>query len=217
MEKFLNVCFKTGKVFLMLIICAILLSSILFLFTGLGYTLDMQAAKDKELNYIFPAEHVEQALKNETKINNNNSINKTIEETYKTQIEKTIKENGLPNNLKSRIITTISNVEELDRLAFANNMSEFYKAYIKSSVDYTVKLYPYVTKTEVKNYITQDGSFINYYYEFYREQAQERNNEYTEAENARNLQALYLLGSIFLFIIALIVPILIRIEENTRK
>lgn len=217
MEKFLNVCFKVGKVCLMFIICAILLSSILFIFTSLGYSFDMQAAKEKELNYVFPVEHVEQALKNETKINKDNTINKAIEETYKEQINKTIKENGLSNNLKSRIINSIADVEESDRLAYVNNMNEFYKAYIKSTVEYTVKLYPYVTKTEVKKYIVQEGSFINYYYGFYKEQAQQRDNDYTDAENARNSQLLCLLGSIFLFIVALIVPILIRIEENTRK
>lgn len=217
MEKFLNVCFKIGKVLLSLLLIIILFVGLFFVYTTVCFSLDMNNAQNTKIVYTFPKDAVKEATQNYTSSKTITPEQKYISGLYKEKVQQALKKNGVALKFTEKVLENLADVEEQDRNAYVDNLSDYIKDYTYSNVEYTSKLYPYFSKSEIKHLTLQQAYFIDFYHKQYQTQVEARNTKIEAAKNMRNTQLWALLGTIYLFIAALIIPILIRIEENTRK
>lgn len=217
MEKFLNVCFKIGKVLLSLLLVIILSSGLFFVYTTISSSLDMNNASNTKIIYTFPKEVVKEATQNYTASKSMTPEQRYISSLYKEKVQQALKNNRVDLKFTEKVLENLVEVEEQDRDAYVENLSDYIKDYTYSNVEYVSKLYPYLSKSEIKHLTLKEAYFIDFYQQQYQTQAKARNTKYESAKNMRNMQLWGLLGVMYMFIVALIIPILIRIEENTRK
>ena len=214
MEKFLSGSFKLGKVFSVI---AITISAIVLIIATLFMILSV---KHYKINYYTPQE-LQAFEKSEYEVNKVSNI-QLVEKQFGDEIKLILVNSKFDNNHYKNIITVVADLKPQYRKGYVEHLENFItegktfaeeearkeaKGADKALVDRILKQY--------KNNIER-ASIISY------------NNMYVSQVN--NIEAdktadvfyrLWLIGiilaSILVFISFLVVPLLIKIEENTRK
>lgn len=215
-DKFLNVCFKVGKVFLSIMLVLILLSGIGLLFNIVNKTTKMN---NIPLEYKFSFEQDEDNV--ETPQVDTKAEKEKISKQYKEQIVTVLKEQKVSEKVADTIINDMVSVEERDRADYVAHLGEYYVDLTKFFTDNIKKEYPSVTAQEIAETFKygqlNEVEIPSRYLIRYNRQIELRNAQYTKLQAERTFYLWALLGCLCMFVIFLIVPILIRIEENTRK
>lgn len=216
MNKFLNACFQIGKWFMSIVL-------ILLLLTGVGLICNI-IYKSNNMNayvmdYKFPTQENETVVE---KQNSDKSIIDEISKQYKEQIIAQLKESNVSEKTADIIIKRMVIVEERDRKDFVNNLSQYYKDATKYLINDLKSEYN-LSEAEAKQVLNEEKQEINNkiipdkYFQRYSEQVEARNAEQQKIEAQRTTSLIALLVCLCMFVMFLTIPILIRIEENTRK
>lgn len=216
MNKFLNACFQIGKWFMSIVL-------ILLLLTGVGLICNI-IYKSNNMNayvmdYKFPTQENEAAVENQ---NSDKSVIDEISKQYKEQIIAQLKESNVSEKTADIIIKRMVVVEERDRKDFVNNLSQYYNDATKYLINDLKSEYN-LSEAEAKQVLNEEKQEINNkiipdkYFQRYSEQVEARNAEHQKIEAQRTTSLIALLVCLCMFVMFLTIPILIRIEENTRK
>jgi hypothetical protein len=221
-DKFLNLCFKVGKMlFSVLLVLAIITTICLFgrtaylaLKTNSNTITYNYEAKSLLNEMLIDAGLEEPAEVTTEKVDNKvNQMDKAIDEYCKKQ--------NISTNLTSQVKNIVANLDEDQQKSFWNNFVKYYESFIKEFKKYwtTIKDKKVEDVDKMLNNVRNDM-----FSEVFNEYLQEYNTEYQTVEakkNAdmadRNMSFIAFLISLGIFILFLFLPILIRIEENTRK
>lgn len=221
-DKFLNLCFKAGKLlFSVLLVLAIITTLCLFgrttylaLKTNSNTVTYNYEAKSLLNEMLIDAGLEEPAEVTTEKVDNKvNQMDKAIDEYCKKQ--------NISTNLTSQVKNIVANLDEDQQKSFWNNFVKYYESFIKEFKKYwtTIKDKKVEDVDKMLNNVRNDM-----FSEVFNEYLQEYNTEYQTVEakkNAdmadRNMSFIAFLISLGIFILFLFLPILIRIEENTRK
>lgn len=221
-DKFLNVCFKVGKVLLMIMLVIIILVTIVFIGLSVKTTVEMSKIKNTPYQYLQDTEKLEKIIATEgnsdTWDESNIAEKENLEKQYKEKIKQALQNNGMGNYSVDKVLGYLMQVAPEDRDDYVKNMEEHHRIYIKFYADMVAKRLPYYSETEIKKVIVNNDDIPQRYYEQrYKKQVEEKAEKYQKANTERNFQLLTVLSCIYTFILMLIIPLLIRIEENTRK
>ena len=222
MEKFLNMYFKIGKVLLMIALSIIALTTLVFALLSLASSIETIKIKNTPYQYVQSTEKLDKLLASANGTNTWNETNITekdeLEKLYKDKIEQALKNNGMSSYSVDRVLGYLLQVDPKDREDYVKNMEEHHRIFIKYTVDFIAKTNPNVSKNEIKKYVLANNDIPQLYFEQrYKKQVLEKEQNYNTAATKRNMQLWILLCCLYSFVIALTIPILIRIEENTRK
>ncbi len=211
MNKFLNIWFLIGKWILSI---GLILVALCALYTGFNAAYMTVTYKDNPISYSHSTYSAMNYVTQGTQTKDNNS-------DLKDKITSIVKEAGMPQNCTPAILDKMYNIAPEDQKDFIDNMAEFYKSAINAGIKNIKAAYPQASTAEIKkelNYFdVYKREIVPVYFDYYTEQKEAQKAARNLNTIKRNIN-LYVLGScIILFILMLIVPILIRIEENTRK
>ena len=196
---------------------------ILLLLTGVGLICNI-IYKSNNMNtyvmdYKFPTQENGAAVE---KQNSDKSVIDEISKQYKEQIIAQLKESNVSEKTADIIIKRMVVVEERDRKDFVNNLSQYYKDATKYLINDLKSEYN-LSEAEAKQVLNEEKQEINNkiipdkYFQRYSEQVEARNAEQQKIEAQRTTSLVALLVCLCMFVMFLTIPILIRIEENTRK
>lgn len=206
----------------MLVLILIILASITFMGLMVKTTIEMAEIKNTPYQYLQSVEKLEKILASDGISDTWNEVNITEKETleglYKERIKQALKNNEMKNYSVDKVLGYVAQVAPEDREDYVNNMEEHHRIYIKFTTDMMAKENPYFSKNEIKKYVINNSDIPRQYFEQrYKNQVQEKEQKYNAAMTKRNFQLIILLSCIYSFILVLIIPLLIKIEENTRK
>ncbi len=221
-DKFLNVCFKIGKVtFSILLLLSLLVTLLLWINIGVLY---LNSANHKA-TYKYDVKKIIQSeidnLQKPQKENKTNPEQKNIPPDEQTQAmnmyNKFIEDNNLPKKELS-----LPNEREL---LYVKGFINFYKDLEKESKKAVIEYYKgefqesqielYYAQPEYKDILLSNA--IEYYIKSYNEEMNTINLKKQQIDQQKQQSFIVALSSLFIFILFLFLPILIRIEENTRK
>lgn len=199
MEKILNFSFKFGKTFssiLLVLLC------ILILISGFNCLKNLIPTKN-----IYPK--FSDMVADATAIKNEETTKDVTDKKAKKYIliiNEIVKENDLNETGKEIIFENVSNVEEEERNTYSKNLKPFVADY-----------YSHMKK---KNLQVSGNDFYNileeYQSNYFLYAKVKAVNESTRTTKLIVYSSI-LLSSILLFMLCLLLPLLIKIEENTRK
>lgn len=223
-DKFLNVCFKTGKILSSVLLVISLLITIGLLWNSCSqafkvnsinvtYNYDVHNAFDNLYSDIFGVTSVKQNKTNETSKKSNMSQNEI--EALKL-LSEFIKSRNLPKEAENNFKLPIDD-EQL--VPFVKAFTVYYDNYIS---EFSKLL---VAKANVKNpedilknnKMNLFNDALNSFADAYNNEKNEVDQKKVSQETARNTSFIAFLISLGIFVLFLFLPILIRIEENTRK
>lgn len=208
MNKLLNIWFALAKVLMGFGVILVLAGALYCAHCAIKAQLDN---KIDTISYEFPSSA------NAAKSNNSGA---TTTAQYKDKIVKIVKNIGMPDNCTVAILEKLSAVDEADRDDFVNNMEKFYKTAIANATNNLKAQYPNINDVQIKTafvgYDVYRKEIIPFYFQYYAQQRDKIQSQKDLKTFERNTY-IYVFGAlILLFILMLIVPILVRIEENTR-
>lgn len=223
-DKFLNVCFKIGKV-LFSILLVISLCSTVWLFVNTAIKLD--AVNNTKVEFKYNVKNIVQNLyaqdmginisKSENDLVSDEKISKSKDKAFEI-FGKFVDEKGLPKNLKDEIDLP---TDETQMVPYVEGFVSFYDDYVNEFSE-LLKQSQKLKDEQVKIFV--ENNKTNLYYDAIKAYSNEYQQEMTEvtaqkelkqAEKVSTLMAALI--SLGLFILFLFLPILIKIEENTRK
>lgn len=220
-DKFLNVCFAIGKtVFSVLLLLALIVTIILWVNLGLNYL----HSTDQKLSYKYNADEIvfntyadDLGLKKETKPATVEKQSKEKDKAFEI-FEKFIDENKLPANLKDNV--NMPN-DDSQKVPFMKNFPEFYNNF-KSAFALIVKENTklneaQITKIMDENKVNIYKDAMQAYLKAFEDEARLADIKKQEAAVKEQALLMSAITSLALFVLFLFLPILIRIEENTRK
>ena len=150
------------------------------------------------------------------------SAGKKAETSYNEEIVKAFGDNK-PTDKFTNIVSKYidNNVEERDVKDFISNLPAYYDSVKQSMFDAIKKEYK-ATDAQLAEMYKQgrtdfDNGILEKYAERYQANVKLRAAHKAEAITARNASLMALLVVLSMFIVTLIVPVLIKIEENTRR
>lgn len=208
MNKFLNFCFSFGKWFVSLILVLLLITGICLSYSAFNNSLKANSYK---MDYKFAV----QDSAHEKTINQNKN-------TYKDEITKAFGENKPTANFVDKVVKfIISDVEENDVQDVINNLPTYYKD-VKDYMVETIKKENKLSDTQIEQDYKAfrndwDDIILEKYKLRYSEQKQARQEQKAQSESTRTTTLIALLITLCMFVMFLIIPVLIKIEENTRK
>lgn len=136
-------------------------------------------------------------------------------------IEDFAKTEGIPQNVINETFVLPSNESEAESVSYVNGFISFYNSFvgdIKSyAKDKTDKSEQQIDQFIKENKIEIYSDILNAYTQQYHLEVEKVNSEKAEIENRIFTSFIAALISLAIFILFLFLPILIRIEENTRK
>lgn len=216
MNKFFNVCFQAGKWFMAVVLIVLLLTGVGLICNIIYKSNNMNAYV---MDYKFPTQENEIAVE---KQNSDKSVIDEISKQYKDQITAQLKECNVSEKTADIIIKRMVVVEERDRQDFVSNLSQYYKDATKYLISEFKSEYS-LSEAEAKQVLNEEKQEINNkiipdkYFQRYSEQIEARNAEHQKFETQRTTSLIALLVCLCMFVMFLTIPILIRIEENTRR
>lgn len=218
-DKFLNVCFKIGKVGMSILLVILVLVGIGFIFNASYKTVKMN---NIPLEYKFQSEDTTEAANNNSLSSEDLKIEKEkVEKLYKNEIAQIVKENKASEKAVNNIISDLVNVQKADRKDYVNNLSQYYKDLEKYFIDKINSEYPDMSEKEIeeffKNNQVREIEIPRRYFVRYNRQIAIRDEAKQALQTARINDLIALLVCISIFLVSLMIPILIRIEENTRR
>ena len=220
-DKFLNVCFTIGKtVFSILLLLALVVTIILWVNLGLNYL----HSTDQKLSYKYNADEIvfntyandfgiKKAIKPATVEKQSKEKDKAFE-----IFEKYIDENKLPANLKDNV--NMPN-DDSQKVPFMKNFPEFYNDF-KSAFASLAKENTKLNETQIakimdENKVNIYKDAMQAYLKAFEDEARLADIKKQEATVKKQALLMSAITSLALFVLFLFLPILIRIEENTRK
>lgn len=206
--NFWDICFKTCK---WMVTGLIVLVILLGLFNGINALYLTIKPVNQTISYHYVPKFTMEWEQKEQKEN----------DVTKRRITEIVKNLSMPPNCTEEILKRLSEIEPEDKENFVNNMEEYYR----NAIDYNVKreknYNPRVSRNDILNSWKYFGTYkygiVPLYFDYYRKQKTEINIEQNLNKFKRNLNLYILGGCIILFILLLIIPILLKIEENTRS
>lgn len=220
-DKFLNVCFKLGKIiFSFLLLLALVITVLLWVNTGI------KAVNEKNIHmtYQYASKPVfdEFAGVSKPEKKKETSQDKTTNEEVDKALEilaKFAKDKDLPSDMVSD--TFIMPTDEKEVVSYVNGFIAFYdsflndfRTYAKNEKKVDDKKIDAVLKS---NRVALYKDILNGYVGEYQNEYEKVNNKKLEAHTQTTINLTAALISLAIFILFLFLPILIRIEENTRK
>lgn len=215
-DKFLNVCFKIGKVFLSIALVLVVLAGF-----GILYKIANDSVKMNNipLEYKFSDEPIDDEAES-PKIDTKAEKEK-ISKQYKEKIVTVLKEQKVSEKVADTIINDMVSVEERDRADYVAHLGEYYVDLTKFFTDNIKKEFPNITEYQIAETFKygqlNEVEIPSRYLVRYNRQIELRKAEHDRLQAERLVYLWALLAVICMFVMFLIVPILIRIEENTRK
>ncbi len=198
MDKFLNFCFKFGKVFtaiLLVLFLFLFLISIIFVFTTIK-KVELKPPTFSEINANI------QAVKNNQTTANNNQAEPYI--LYINDISK-----KYLSDYGKQVLT--KEVNEIDYKYRIDYLQGFEAAL------YETKVHGSISKMNQKQYNELFELVVTSYDMYFHRKLQEKELQELKLKTERLVAISIISSSILLFILCLIIPLLIKIEENTRK
>lgn len=220
-DKFLNVCFAIGKtVFSVLLLLALIVTIILWVNLGLNYL----HSTDQKLSYKYNADEIvyniyanDFGIKKATKPAQVEKQSKEKEKAFEI-FEKFIDENKLPANLKNNV--NMPN-DDSQKVPFMKNFPEFYQnfklAFITIVKENTKFNETQIAKIMDENKVNIYKDAMQAYSNAFADEARLADIKKQEATVKKQALLISAIISLTLFVLFLFLPILIRIEENTRK
>lgn len=225
MNKFLELCFKCSKCLLSIVLILVLLTGLFFIYNVTSTTLQINKIKNLKIVYTYPDEMINQ---NE-ELKDIERVGASMEQYEEKVTNATQKANIYNNHIWSAIMTKISDVNPEDREDFINNIPTYYEKRKPPLVDDFVwevsSTYPRMSEKAIRQHINNDvqiqqqinENVLELYFDRYSQQAQFKENSINKLKMVRQIQLYIILACLYLFITVLIIPILLKIEENTRK
>ena len=217
MDKFLNLCFKFGKWFMALVLVILLIVGI---YLGVNAIQSDLKADDYKMDYQASENGL--ASLGQQKQSQKQSAGKKAETSYNEEIVKAFGDNK-PTDKFTNIVSKYidNNVEERDVKDFISNLPAYYDSVKQGMFDAIKKEYK-ATDAQLAEMYKQgrtdfDNGILEKYAERYQANVKLRASHKAEAITARNASLMALLVVLSMFIVTLIVPVLIKIEENTRR
>ena len=218
MDKFLNLCFKTGKVIFSVLLVISMIVAVVMLGQTASDTIKLQ---DIKVTYKYD---VKQIVKNEAHPEQQQKINvdtKKNELKAEKEINDFAKKQNLSEAMTLELKRVVTLIDENEQITFFENFVKFFDDYINETIAIIVKEQN-ADETKMREYVKQhindivSGSY-NKFLALYDDEKEIKNAEKQKQENKRNMNFMAFLVALGIFILCLFLPILIRIEENTRK
>ena len=216
MDKFLNLCFKFGKWFMAFVLVILLISGI---YLGVQAIKSDLRADTYKMDYKMSMEGVASLIKQ----NDPAKKESTKKESYNDEIKKAFADKNKPTDKFAGDVSNyiVNTVEERDINDFISNLPAYYEDVkqflfnaIKENNKYRSVNIEQIYKDERTDF---DKEILSRYASRYEANVKLRAAQKTEALTARNASLMALLVVLSMFIVTLIVPVLIKIEENTRR
>ena len=228
-DKFLNLCFKVGKILFSVLLVIAALTVLYFAVTS--------AVNTCKLNNLKPTYHYDVINQLTIKyasegIFDNNQIKKSVNNTpqkekqnekIKTEVSKFIKAENLPQQAENNILDTIIQIDENKQIAFLNGFIKYYKEFITTFKNKVIEK-NIMSENDAEKALLTSQVKLNLFTDAFDGYVNEYNQENLmletkkeEATSERNGAFLSFIISLSIFILFLFLPILIRIEENTRN
>ena len=218
MDKFLNLCFKFGKWFMAFVLVILLIAGI---YLGIKAVQSDLKADSYKMEYKFSKEGLSTLIQQKD-TNKKESANKK-KTSYDEEIVKAFG-NNKPTDKFTRAVSKyiVNNVEDRDTNDFITNLPVYYESVKQNVFEEAKKEYKDVTDEQFEKWYRQeqtgfDNEVLTKYASRYEMNVKLRAAQKAEALTARNASLMALLVVLSMFIVTLIVPVLIKIEENTRK
>ena len=219
MNKFLLLCFKFGKWFVSFVLVILIILGVYFVINAIQ--------NDAKVNtYKMVYQWSEDGLSNITQqnqISSNRNENISKKNSYNEEIIKAFADKNKPTDKFVNIVSNyiINNVEERDINDFISNFPTYYEA-VKQSLFEIIKQDNRYRNINIEQIYKDeradfDNEILKRYASRYEANVKLRAAQKAEALTARNTSLMALLIVLSMFIVTLIVPVLIKIEENTRK
>ena len=239
MNKFLNLTLKIGKVFsliLLIIVLLVMIGSGIALLTSNNAPLETPSFSDIKQSYL------EWNAKSKNTASAVNSTQQSSKDAlpYMNKIKKIVRKHHLNNEIPYLIAKNIdSDIDDelinqylrgldkfyADSLRFINSSEEFKNDVISEAV-YSIEREKRISYDleEVKKNFKVNGTY-HYcvgaglamgYHELFMDSIQDKEKLLQEKAAAKTTQQIVLAISVLLFVLLLFLPVLIKIEENTR-
>ena len=226
-DKFLNVCFSIGKgLFSFLLVITLLVSLGLLVNTGIKCVKISSAKVEYKYDVNNAFHNLYSGILDTTETTSNDiSQNNNDDDTLSPQKKKAVeilynfyKEQKLSEKL---IYDFKFPVDENEIVPYTNNFVAYYNDFIKQLAVGLAKKQG-ISETNVKTIIDNNKTEVyqdalNSYAEEYQNESAQVDSEKQNFVNERNMSLIAFAVSLLIFVLFLILPILIRIEENTRK
>lgn len=240
MNKFLELTFSIGKIFSSVLL---IIALFVMLWSGVGLlssnNLSVKTPKFNTIKQIYIKESNENNYT--ANLNNSNSIGSSNSFRYIRQIRKIIRKHQLNENLQYEIAKNIDNINEELIPEYLRGLDKFYNdglKFIENSESFKDNfLYDVVYDEEkdgytdidsalnnARKYVKENGTYNKYigigltkrYHKLFIEAL--GNSAIQQQENIVNkiVKQIIFILSILIFSILLFLPVLIKIEENTR-
>lgn len=224
-DKFLNVCFKAGKIlFSFLLLIALIVTIVMWCKTGITFGEESSA----KVKYSYDVKNIVQNLyaedlgvKTETiskQEHEEESVSKDRQKAFDIY-NKFIDDNKLPESYKNNVY--MPNDDE-QKILFVNGLIAFYDNYKKEFASLVKKSRPNLTEEQIQTVLNNVkinlfNDAVAAYISAYEDESNTVANEIQQIQLERQANLIASLISLAVFILFLFLPILIRIEENTRK
>lgn len=226
MDKFLQLCFKIGKWILSFVLVILFIAGIIF--GGLilyktskigSHPIDYKLNREKVLNEMLG----NQPGQDSSGTTKNKQETLSQKEQYKAELKKALKDINISDKGINRIANFIDeNVAKEDIKPFIQSYPRYHRDVIDLILEQAKKNNPDVTdemlekKMEKISVELERGIFDEYSSQYLKE-LRVRQSEDISLRAQRTILLYAFLITLAIFILFLIVPILIKIEENTRK
>lgn len=226
-DTFLNLCFKLGKVlFSILLVISLIISAVLLCDAGIKTykTSKIVLTYDYDVHKAFYNLYPEFGIakpKEQNNTNKNSNVKKDSKNTDKAMklLAEFVEKNKLPNN---EVLASFKLPTDDDEVVpYVKGFVKYYDNYITEFTAFVISKTK-MSPEKAANIINQNK--LNLYLDAIGQYSQEFTNEITSVEverqkeqTERNIAFSNFLISLSIFILFLFLPILLRIEENTRK
>ena len=227
MDKFLHLCFKIGKWALSGVLVLLFITGVCIGGFVLTKTMSIDSYKIDYKADSFLSEQMGLASnKNDNKVATITKTKKDNKAMYAEAIKKALKDTKdlqLSDKQVNAMASYVDkNVNENDTKDFINNFPPYYNTLYNLLVKKGLEQYPNADEAKLRTYLTtKDGGVIldifGEYTSQYERQVRLRDLENTKLKESRTIGIYAFLVILAVFIVVLIIPILIKIEENTRK
>jgi hypothetical protein len=198
MDKFLNFSFKFGKVFTVVLLVALLLS---MLCSGINAIKSFKSV-NLEIPTFTEIANNARAFQSNTVEQKDNNV-----EPYILAINEIAKDLDLNTYGKNIILGSLNDVNEEYKLNYSLGLKQFLSEY-----------YGFM-KAQNKPSVSgeQLATVLNDYKFYFQRNVSDKEAKELKLQSDRILSLSIFVSSLLLFILCLLLPLLIKIEENTRK
>lgn len=223
-DKFLNVCFKIGKViFSFLLLIALIVTVVLWCKTGISFS----EVKNTKVTYNYDVKKIvddfysaDLGIKADD-VKKDSEPEKIPQDRQKAFdiYNKFIDDNKLPASLKNDVYLP---TDDKEKISYVKGLISFYDDYKKEFVNLIKIKRPNTTDEQINKILSDINTdlfkdALSEYIKAYENESATVAAEQQQLSIKQQTSLVASLISLAIFILFLFLPILIRIEENTRK